>query len=150
MLSVLSYSAFSGSLLQGESADAVTIATVVGLASVLIVEDNEAIGEMLLAVLHNRYNVHIAPTAQAAMQMLERHRPRLILCDARLPDGDGYELAATLNAKSETADIPLVIMSGFDDGNSARRAREAGAAGFLPKPFNVSELFEILKQHLAG
>lgn len=76
------------------------------------------------------------------MQFLQRHRPDILFLDIHLPDGDGLE--ALPQIKSQYPDLPVITISAYDSGIEKQKALTAGAARFLPKPFNVGMLQEIV------
>ncbi len=86
-------------------------------------------------------------SAVEALRVLRDVRPDVVLCSGHLPVFGGYELAAYLSRDSETVCIPVIVMSGWEDGASEKRARCVGAAAFLPKPFLLSELREVIARH---
>jgi DNA-binding response OmpR family regulator len=68
----------------------------------------------------------------------------LVLLDLFLPDGDGHELLSELQADPNTADIPVVVLSGSDSEEIRREAMNAGAAAFLEKPFEANTLTTLI------
>ncbi len=69
----------------------------------------------------------------------------LVLLDLFLPDGDGQVLLTELQADPETADIPVVVLSGSDSEEIRREAMNAGAAAFLQKPFESNTLTTLIE-----
>jgi PAS domain S-box-containing protein len=108
--------------------------------TVLVVEDDATLAEDLAESLtHMGYGVAArAASVEACMQEAERHRPELVLMDIGLQgELDGIDAARMLR---ERFDIPVVFLSGHADDKTMSRARDAGALGYLLKPFRWSEL----------
>ena len=72
----------------------------------------------------------------------------LVLADLRMPGMDGLTLLAY--ARRLAPGVPTIIVTAYASADSARRAREAGAAAYLAKPFGVSELRDVVARTLAG
>ena len=71
---------------------------------------------------------------------------RLVLLDLMLPDRSGFEVLRAFRAW--WPDLPVVVITGYATHESARRAMEEGAADYLPKPFEESELLAVVRRAL--
>ncbi|MCG6879160.1 MAG: response regulator transcription factor [Deltaproteobacteria bacterium] len=103
-------------------------------SSILIVEDNLAIGELLEMILKaNGYKVvGIAATAEKAMELAEKHRPTVIFMDIMLGGPlDGIDVAEKILKKY---DISVIFLSGYDDRDLIERAKRVRPLAFLMKP----------------
>jgi CheY-like chemotaxis protein len=74
--------------------------------------------------------------------------PALILLDNNLPDGTGRDVLAQLAAGSQTAGIPVIIVSGAGGNQFMTELRAAGATDFLPKPFDIQQFLSLMRQYL--
>lgn len=111
---------------------------------ILVVEDDTEVAMLLQSVLANyQYDVEMADDL-SVLQASREHLPDLILLDLYMPSVSGDEAAQRLQALPETADIPIVLMSGASD--IARRAAQLGAAGYLRKPFDLDDLLAIVER----
>src|SRR5262245_20075095 len=102
---------------------------------VFVVDDDPGVRRLIATGLRHRFGVHAMSMAggEEALTWARTVRPVLILTDLMMPELDGAELTCRLRADPNTADIPIVVMSG--GGSDARaRALAAGADEFLPKP----------------
>ena len=107
------------------------------VARILVVDDDPDLRRMLtLALTDEGYDVRAVENGRAALDMLETWRPRVILLDLMMPDGDGWAFRARQLATPGTADVPVVILSAAGDVavDSLR------PAAFVPKPFNLELL----------
>jgi DNA-binding NtrC family response regulator len=73
---------------------------------------------------------------------------RLVICDLMLPDRSGTEVLRELIRRRP--DLPVVLITGYATPDLAARARDAGAAAFLAKPFEARELVECVQRVLGG
>jgi CheY-like chemotaxis protein len=109
-------------------------------ASILVVDDDEDIRDVLAMALDCMgHTVEVAAGGLIASRLLfEGFRPSLVLLDLMMPGMDGETFLATMRQNPDTADIPVVIMSG------SRGIPEKAAAlhvhGYLIKPFDLDEL----------
>jgi DNA-binding NtrC family response regulator len=111
--------------------------------SVVMVEDDPVFGQALSQRLRLAGVVtHWARSAAEGATLLRRHRPTLVLCDIRLPDGDGEALMARL--MPELGGVPVVAMTAYGGLDQAVRLLRAGADDYLAKPFPVARVFEKL------
>ena len=79
-----------------------------------------------------------APDGPRAFQLIERERPDLVVTDLSLPVGDGFQVARC--ARTGVPSIPVIIVTAYHTPQIAKKAREEGAAAYLPKPFSNREL----------
>jgi DNA-binding NtrC family response regulator len=109
---------------------------------VLVVDDNEVIREALHDVLGRDYTVETVGNAALAMKAIIQHQPDAILLDIRMPGVDGLSLLKSLREMSVR--MPIIIMTGYDSKCVAIEAMEHGANGYLPKPFDLIHLQQLL------
>jgi two-component system, OmpR family, alkaline phosphatase synthesis response regulator PhoP len=110
--------------------------------TILIVEDEQAIAEMLAAILvETGYQVVIAGNGQEALRRLETTSPDLILSDVMMPVMDGRTLCKKLQAHPTYRSIPIVLMSAAFDSISRI---DGNPAAFLMRPFGLQELLNTL------
>jgi response regulator RpfG family c-di-GMP phosphodiesterase len=116
---------------------------------ILLVDDDPAL-RTLLKTTFEVADVAVveAEDAQAARLKIEKSRPDVIVLDVNMPGTTGLELCAELKAAPATRDIPIVLLTGADEGNVAT-AKKAGADSFVRKPFSPLELLSVAER-LAG
>lgn len=114
---------------------------------ILIVEDDYVLGEALsLALAAEGYMVAIAVNGQEALERLRGpERPHLILLDLMLPAMSGWQLRDQLRQDPALASIPVVVCSAAAD--LEEKANTLGAAGYLQKPIETSELLRAIRGH---
>jgi adenylate cyclase len=117
--------------------------------TILIVEDNSAIRElMMLFLAREGYKVAEAATGPGALDQAHLTYPDIIIMDLGLPGMDGDEVTARLKASPSTKDIPVIISTAFHKGAPiVHRAIAAGAAEILHKPIDVRTLIDTVRRY---
>lgn len=106
---------------------------------VLVVEDDVSFGQMLSKWFErNNFEVKLCNNVENAKNAFTNSKYHLVLTDLRLPDGDGIELLIWLNERESR--IPVIIMTGYGEVQTAVSAIKLGAFDFLEKPINPSVL----------
>jgi len=94
------------------------------------------------------YTFLSADNGVEAVKEIKSFIPDLILLDLFMPYLDGLGVLKAIKADPLTAHIPVLILSAWPTGDNRKRAEEAGAAGFVPKPFVPAQFVEIIAWHL--
>ncbi|MCX4242850.1 response regulator [Paraliomyxa miuraensis] len=117
--------------------------------SILVVDDDQDIRHVMAVALGVLgYAVEVAANGLVASRLLlDGYRPALVLLDLMMPGMDGESLLAIMRQNPDTADIPVVIMSG--NRVTPEKAAELHVEGYLLKPFDFDELARILARALA-
>ena len=117
------------------------------MTSILIVEDDITYGMMLKTWLGKKgFQVTSASSIARAQKHIESETVDLILSDLRLPDKDGIDLLKWLGEHG--LQIPLIIMTGYADIQSAVQAMKLGACDYIAKPVNPDELLKKIGEAL--
>ncbi len=114
--------------------------------SVLVVDDETGPRDALKVILRPFFTIHSADNAKSALQVLKERHIDLITLDQKLPDRQGIDLLQDI--KQDYADIEVIIITGYGSLKSAMEGIRHGAAGYLLKPFNVTELITLINQTL--
>jgi DNA-binding NtrC family response regulator len=116
---------------------------------VLIADDEEVVRKAVQRLLGAEgLRVATAADARSALAHPAVAGCRLVLCDLMLPDQSGLDLLRALRAARPG--LPIVLMTGYVTAENAAAALAAGAAGFLPKPFDETELLAAVQSALRG
>lgn len=117
------------------------------MRSILIVEDDITFGMMLKTWLGKKgFEVSSVSTIARARKHIESQTVDLILSDLRLPDHEGIDLLKWMNEQGKA--IPLIIMTGYADIQSAVLAMKLGARDYIAKPVNPGELLKKISEAL--
>ncbi len=114
--------------------------------SILIVEDEPGPRDALRMILRPFFTLHTADNALTAMRVLRDQPVDLITLDLKLPDRQGVDLLHDI--KLERDDVEVIIITGYGSLKTAMDAIRHGAAAYLLKPFNVTELVSLINQTL--
>jgi CheY-like chemotaxis protein len=113
--------------------------------TILITEDDEPMRLLLDVLLKNKYKLVFKYDGLAAMKWLaEGNIPSLILCDFILPKMNGFDFLNSLSKSGIFSEIPFIISSSRIDEGFKKQCVNAGAKGFLEKPFDPSQLYSLL------
>jgi len=120
------------------------------MATILVVEDNEASRDALARRLQRRgYEVVVAMDGQHAVSVAQSARPDLILMDLGLPVIDGWEATRRLKADAATQHIPIIVLSAHAMTNDRDLALAAGGDDFDTKPIRFQPLIDKITSLLA-
>lgn len=110
-------------------------------ANVLVVEDEQAIREMIAFALDRAgMDVSLAGNAQEALVAISSNRPDIILMDWMMPGVSGLELTRRLRRDSFTEDIPIIMLTARVTEDDKVAGLEAGTDDYVIKPFSPREL----------
>ncbi len=119
--------------------------------SVLWVDDNANMLELVdygFSSYRNSITLCTARGGVAALANIKMQKPDLIILDIMMANMDGFELIEYLKNDSSTKDIPILIVSGYQE--AAKRAVESGANDYFLKPFRISDVVEKIEQLLSS
>lgn len=109
--------------------------------SVVVIEDDEAIRWLIKKVLEKHYDVHVFSHVGNAMKHMSQFgHPDMVMTDIRLPVIDGKDFLRNFKRSGLFGEIPVVVISSWNDDETRKECMEAGADDYIPKPFNPEEL----------
>jgi DNA-binding response OmpR family regulator len=118
----------------------------VGLAVVLVVEDDPEINDLIAAYVELAgFSCLRALCGEDALRIIHDHAPSMIVLDVMLPDIDGFEICRRLRSEPATAKIPIIILTALDQEDMRVRARQCGATEYMSKPFDPDRLLATIK-----
>jgi DNA-binding NtrC family response regulator len=116
-------------------------------SEILLVEDRDSLRQMLrLALQAGGHRVLEAADEAQATELLQQHRPALILTDLKLPKGDGFGVLRA--ARQTDPDVPVILLTAYGAVPDAVRAIREGALDFLAKPIDPDHLRLIVARAL--
>ena len=117
--------------------------------SILVVDDNENIREVLAAILSGSgYRCESAKNGLDAMERVRQSRFDAVVTDLEMPEMDG--IALTREIRQQFPSLPVMVVTGHSDEEHRESAFRAGAKEFLSKPFDISDLIKKLHGMLPG
>ena len=109
---------------------------------ILVVDDQRTNVELMADLLRQQgYEVRTALDGKQALEIVQREPLDLVVSDIMMPGVDGYELCRSVRASTQTALLPVVLVTSLDPQAERVKGIEAGADDFLSKPVNWTELF---------
>lgn len=116
---------------------------------IYIVEDNQEIRELEQYALEaSGFQVESFPSAEPFYHALSRGTPDLILLDIMLPGEDGLSVLRNLRTRSETREIPILLVTAKNSEMDTVRGLDLGADDYIAKPFGIMELISRVKARL--
>ena len=118
---------------------------------VLIVDDSpETLGFLTDALEQSGFSVLIATSGRAALNVVDRITPDIVLMDAVMPGMDGFDTCRTLKRQAAIAPVPVIFMTGLTETEHVVHALESGGVDYLTKPINIDELRARIRVHLTN
>ncbi|MDE6273237.1 MAG: substrate-binding domain-containing protein [Muribaculaceae bacterium] len=108
--------------------------------TVLIIDDNPDIRVLLRHLLAGNYTILEASDGKQGIRIASKYIPDLIICDMMMPEMDGLECCRRLKDEVSTSHIPVLMLTACRLDEQRAEAYEAGADGFISKPFNKDVL----------
>lgn len=118
--------------------------------TLIIADDEPTIRLLVSSILGKSYNMVAVVNGQELLDTVSQNKPDLILMDIMMPTMDGYSACASLKKDPETADIPVVMLTGVGHDLNKVLAKQIGADGYITKPFESKDLQDTVKKHLAA
>ncbi|HEY8861878.1 MAG TPA: response regulator [Candidatus Limnocylindria bacterium] len=114
---------------------------------VLIVEDDKTTGDLLASAINDQrgYRAVTVESGDAALDVLGRIDPDLLVLDIRMPGMSGLELYDRVRADPRFRSLPVVFETGTGREHAAE-LRERGIATYIKKPFDLDELVRFVKR----
>lgn len=108
--------------------------------SILLVEDNEELLNLMTKLLGREYNVFTAENGKEGIIVLENEDVDLIVSDIMMPEMDGIEFCKYVKGHLEISHIPVILLTAKNKEEDRAEAYEIGADAFISKPFNLTIL----------
>ena len=111
---------------------------------ILLADDEEDVLELLTATLENdeRYVLLLARDGEEALEIARAEKPDLFFLDILMPKMNGYEVCQALKKDPSTKQIKVIILTALAQQVDWERAMDAGADGYLTKPFSPTALLK--------
>lgn len=118
--------------------------------SVLIVDDEPLTQDLLRMMLEPAgFRVTCAEHGLEALEKVKDNKPDIMILDVMMPHMDGITVCKKIRSNPETANLPIVMLSGKTHLNAVEEGLEAGANRYLPKPTSRADLIQNLHDVLA-
>lgn len=115
---------------------------------ILVVDDDRAVSTGVRITLEDRYEVATAESGEEALNYLAGNKVDLVLMDIKMPKMNGIE--ALKEIRKYRYSMPVVMLTAYPTEENIQKAWEAGASGFLSKPFELQELRDFVDNAITG
>jgi two-component system, chemotaxis family, chemotaxis protein CheY len=117
--------------------------------TILIVDDSESIREVVNFTLENEgYEVLIGVDGKDALKYLDGRKIDLMITDLHMPEMDGIELIKEVRISNDYQRIPILFLTTESQAAKKLEAKDAGATGWIIKPFVPAKLLEAINKVL--
>lgn len=119
------------------------------MKKIYLIEDNSGMLSLLSSIFKEiECEIFTFKEAKEAYKNLSTVKPDIILCDLYMPEYDGFLFLKEVKSNPFFKDIPVIVLSVVSDKKIIDEVLKLGADHFLPKPFRVADLLEIIKKNL--
>lgn len=116
------------------------------LGTVLVIDDERGPRESLRMVLKYDYEVFAADRVDGGIELLREKKPDLVIMDIRMPEKSGIEGLQEIRAIDPN--VSIIMLTGYGDLETAQKAIRFGANDYLQKPFDTTEIQEVIKKYV--
>lgn len=114
--------------------------------SVLAVDDSRTMRDMItLALKDEEFDVHLAEDGQHGLEVLQGMIPDVIITDINMPRLDGFGFINAIRGRDSSRHTPILVLTTESADELKTRARQAGATGWIVKPFAQDKLIRALR-----
>src|SRR5688500_465836 len=119
------------------------------MKKILLIEDNLEVRENTVEILSlANYNIVSAENGKIGVELAQKEKPDLIICDIMMPELDGYGVLHILSKNEKTAGIPFIFLTAKAEKSDLRKGMNLGADDYLTKPFDDTELLDAVQIRL--
>jgi two-component system, chemotaxis family, chemotaxis protein CheY len=115
--------------------------------TVLTIDDSRTMRDMLkIALVEAGYNVVQAEDGVHGLEVLQTMTPDVIVTDINMPRMDGFGLIEAVRKEARYRGVPILVLTTESDTAKKLRAKEAGATGWIVKPFEPAKLISAIRR----
>jgi DNA-binding response OmpR family regulator len=124
------------------------LSPVVSMRRILLIDDEPAMRQVISLLLRPYLQVDTAPGVDEGVTRFQASPPNLVLIDLAMPGKNGLDGIKELRLLDP--DIPIIIVTGSGDRSQIETGLEAGAQGFVEKPFDIEQLLAVINENIAA
>jgi DNA-binding response OmpR family regulator len=121
-----------------------------GVPRILVADDEPALRELVVVTLGEAFLCDEADDGEVALAKLDEADYDLVVLDLMMPGRSGMEVLQAMQADDRLRKVPVVVTSAWQSARDTEAVVEAGAHGFVAKPFDPEELVSTVREVLAG
>jgi two-component system, chemotaxis family, chemotaxis protein CheY len=115
--------------------------------TILTIDDSRTMRDMLkIALVEAGYNVVQAEDGVHGLEVLQTMTPDVIVTDINMPRMDGFGLIEAVRKEARYRGVPILVLTTESDTAKKLRAKEAGATGWIVKPFEPAKLISAIRR----
>lgn len=115
--------------------------------TVLAVDDSATMRDILRLTLSEAgFDVHLAEDGQHGLEVVSDLDPNIIITDINMPRLDGFGFVEAVRARPELRGVPILVLTTESGAALKKRARDAGATGWIVKPFEEAKLIQTVRR----
>lgn len=119
------------------------------LPTLLLVEDNKDLCNLIRLQLDDKFNIHIANNGVEGLKKVHLYHPDIVVSDQMMPEMDGLEMLQRIRKDFQISHIPLIILTAKNDDEAKTKAISLGANAYITKPFSKDYLLARVDQLLS-
>ncbi len=109
--------------------------------TILVVEDNKDLREILLSIFAETFTVIEAENGRVGLEKCIEYNPHIVISDIMMPEMNGIELLTTIKNDERISHIPVILLSAKGSVEDQIEGHLSGADAYIPKPFNADYLY---------
>lgn len=115
--------------------------------TILTIDDSRTMRDMLrMALVEAGFNVLQAVDGVDGLEVLQTSTPDVIVTDINMPKMDGFGLIEAVRKNNRHRKVPILVLTTESDASKKMRAKEAGATGWIVKPFEPTKLIAAIRR----
>ena len=118
------------------------------LPSLLLVEDNKDLGNLIKLQLEDKYNVYLAHNGVEGLKKVHLYHPDIVVTDQMMPEMDGMEMLTCIRKDFQISHIPVIMLTAKSSDEAKTKAISLGANAYITKPFSKEYLSARIEQLL--
>ena len=118
------------------------------LPTLLLVEDNKDLCQLIKLQLEDKFNIHIANNGVEGLKKVHLYHPDIVVTDQMMPEMDGLEMLQSIRKDFQISHIPVIILTAKNDEGAKTKAITLGANAYITKPFSKEYLLARIDQLL--
>lgn len=119
------------------------------LPTLLLVEDNKDLCQLIKLQLEDKFNIHTANNGVEGLKKVHLYHPDIVVTDQMMPEMDGLEMLQTIRKDFQISHIPVIILTAKHDEGAKTKAITLGANAYITKPFSKEYLLARIEQLLS-
>jgi CheY-like chemotaxis protein len=119
------------------------------MGRILVVDDSPFMIRLVTYMLESAgHETASAENGRVALDLIAKEAPDLVFLDTMMPEMDGMETLRAIRADPQTRELPVLMLTAKAQADDYRAATEAGANGYLTKPFNQADVLDSVARYL--